>query len=100
MRERDDVTAERNEDVKEVYWYSAEIVFSNLGFHLGFFFFFFFFYRMELEFAKLQFHVLKKKKKKIYIYIYDIRFMLVGTGAGKLIFLAGTRVPKTVQLTN
>ena len=39
VRERDDVTAETNKDVKEVYWYSAEIVFSNLGFHLGFFFF-------------------------------------------------------------
>ena len=52
MRERDDVTAERNEDVKEVYWYSVEIVFSNLGFHLGYFFF----YRMELEFTKLEFH--------------------------------------------
>ena len=38
VRERDDVTFERNEDVKEVY--IAEIVFSNLGFHLGYFFFF------------------------------------------------------------
>ena len=94
MRERDDVTAERNEDVKEVYWYSAEIVFSNLGFHLGYFFFFlphgtrvpcFFFFFFNLK--------------------SDIRFMLVGAGAGKLIFLARTRVsqtrvPKTVQLTN
>ena len=57
MRERDDVTAERNnEAVKEVYWYSAKIVFSKLGFHLGYLFIYFF-YRMELEFIKLEFHL-------------------------------------------
>ena len=55
----------------------------------------FFFYHMELEFAKLEFHVF------FFFFKSDIRFMLVGAGAGKLIFLAGTRVwqtrvPKTV----
>ena len=61
MRERDDVTAERNEDVKEVYWYSAEIVFSNLGFHLGFFFFFTTWNSSLLNSSSMFF----KKKKKI-----------------------------------
>ena len=97
MRERDDVTAERNEDVKEVYWYSAEIVFSNLGFHLGFFFFFFTAWNSSLLNSSSMFF--------FFFFKSDIRFMLVGAGAGKLIFLAGTRVsqtrvPKTVQLTN
>ena len=69
MRERDGVTAERNEAVKEVYWYSAEIVFSKLGFHLGYFFFLnlisdlcwselgpeSLFFWPELEFDKLEF---------------------------------------------
>ena len=104
MRERDDVTAERNnEAVKEVYWYSAEIVFSKLGFHLGCLFLFF--YRMELEFSKLEFHLgyffyrmeLEFRKLEFHVFFFfffksDIIFMLVGAGAGKLIFLAGTRV--------